>query len=47
MGKVKGQLQEMEELNGPPVEPSDAELAEIEATLGAYDEWTDPDVESR
>jgi hypothetical protein len=49
MGKVKGQLQEMEEMNGPMDEPTDAELQEIEAALGVYvpcvGEWTDPDVE--
>ena len=45
MGKVKGQLQEMEEMNGPMDEPTDAELQEIEATLNEYDDWTDPDVE--
>ena len=45
MGKVKGQLQEMEEMNGPAEEPTDAELQEIESTLTEYDDWTDPDVE--
>ena len=30
MGKVKAQLQEFEEMNGPMEEPSDEELQEIE-----------------
>ena len=45
MGKVKGLVTEMEEMNGPMEEPSDAELQEIESTLTEYDDWTDPDVE--
>ena len=40
MGKVKAQLQEFEELNGPIGEPTDEELQEIENTLDTIS-WED------
>ena len=45
MSKVGEQQREIDEINGPMEEPSDAELQEIESTLTEYDNWTDPDVE--
>ena len=45
MSKVGEVQREMEEMNGPMEEPSDAELQEIESTLTEYDTWSDPDVE--
>ena len=40
MGKVKAQLQEFEEMNGPLEEPTDEELQEIENTLDTI-AWED------
>ena len=40
MGKVKAQLQEFEEMNGPLEEPTDAELQEIENTIDTI-AWED------
>jgi len=45
MSKVGEQQREIDEMNAPVEEPSDAELQEIESTLTEYDNWTDPDVE--
>ena len=52
MGKVKGLVTELEEMNGPmdePTGPSDAELADIENTIDSMAwediQWLDPDVE--
>ena len=40
MGKVKAQLQEFEEMNGPMEEPSDEELQEIENKVDSM-AWED------